>query len=103
MGLSPPEAPISDLELLLGGTTDVQHNPPTTLTGTYAVDAVHSRIGFVVRQATVTKVRGSFNEFAGTGYFDAEDPTRSQLELTIQAQSIDTANARRDAHLRSSS
>ena len=38
-------------------------------TGTYAIDPTHSRIGFVARHAMVTKVRGSFNEFTGAGYF----------------------------------
>jgi polyisoprenoid-binding protein YceI len=71
------------------------------LTGPYTLDPAHSRIGFVARHAMVTKVRGSFNEFAGAGYFDAEDPSRSRLEVTIQAASIDTRNADRDAHLRS--
>ena len=71
------------------------------LTGEYTVDAAHSRIGFVARHAMVTKVRGSFNEFEGRGYFDAADPSRSTLEVTIQAASIDTRNADRDAHLRS--
>ena len=49
--------------------------PPPSLTGTYAVDPTHSRIGFVARHAMVTKVRGSFNEFEGSGSFDAENPT----------------------------
>ncbi len=70
------------------------------LTGSYTLDPAHSRIGFVARHAMVTKVRGSFNEFAGTGYFDAEDPTRSTLAVTIEAASIDTRNADRDNHLR---
>ena len=48
----------------------------------------------------VTKVRGSFNEFEGSGYFDAENPADSHLQLTIQAASIDTRNADRDGHLR---
>jgi polyisoprenoid-binding protein YceI len=77
---------------------------PTTTpipTGTYAIDPSHSRIGFVARHAMVTKVRGSFNEFEGTGSFDADNPTAATLELTIQAASIDTRNADRDAHLRS--
>jgi polyisoprenoid-binding protein YceI len=74
---------------------------PITLTGTYTVDPTHSRIGFVARHAMVTKVRGSFNEFAGAGSFDAENPANSSLSLTIQAASIDTRNADRDAHLRS--
>ena len=75
----------------------------TTLapTGTYTIDPTHSRIGFVARHAMVTKVRGSFNEFEGSGYFDADDPTKSHLQLTIQAASIDTRNADRDGHLRS--
>jgi polyisoprenoid-binding protein YceI len=73
---------------------------PATLTGSYAIDPTHSRIGFVARHAMVTKVRGSFNDFAGAGYFDVEDPTKSNLTLTIQAASIDTRNADRDGHLK---
>jgi polyisoprenoid-binding protein YceI len=74
---------------------------PATLTGSYTIDASHSRIGFVARHAMVTKVRGSFNEFAGSGSFDAENPAASHAELTIQVASIDTRNADRDGHLRS--
>ncbi len=73
----------------------------TNLTGTYAIDPTHSRIGFVARHTMVTKVRGSFNEFEGSGYFDAADPSSSTAQLTISAASIDTRNADRDAHLRS--
>ncbi|MEI7593998.1 MAG: YceI family protein [Actinomycetes bacterium] len=73
---------------------------PATLTRTYAIDPTHSRVGFVARHAMVTKVRGSFNEFEGSGYFDAENPSNSQLHLTIQTASIDTRNADRDAHLK---
>jgi polyisoprenoid-binding protein YceI len=79
-------------------TTLETHSPQ--LTGSYTLDPAHSRIGFVARHAMVTKVRGSFNDVAGSGYFDAEDPSRSRLEVTIQADSIDTRNADRDAHLR---
>ena len=73
---------------------------PTVATGTYEIDSAHSRIGFVARHAMITKVRGSFNDFAGTGWFDADDPSHSHLELTIQANSVDTRNADRDDHLR---
>jgi len=74
---------------------------PAVVTGTYAIDPTHSRIGFVARHAMVTKVRGSFNDFDGSGYFDAENPAASHLQLTIQAASIDTRNADRDGHLKS--
>jgi len=74
---------------------------PASLTGSYTIDPAHSRIGFVARHAMVTKVRGSFNEFDGSGSFDAANPANSTLQLTIKAASIDTRNAERDAHLRS--
>jgi polyisoprenoid-binding protein YceI len=72
-----------------------------TLTGTYTPDPTHSRIGFVARHAMVTKVRGQFTEYTGSGHFDAEHPENSTIELTINAGSIDTGNDDRDAHLRS--
>ena len=74
---------------------------PASLTGTYTIDPAHSQIGFVARHAMVTKVRGSFNEFHGSGYFDAANPANSKLQLSIKAASIDTRNPDRDAHLRS--
>ncbi len=73
---------------------------PDTLAGTYKLDPGHTRIGFVARHAMVTKVRGSFNEFDGSGYLDAENPSNSRLALTIKAASVDTRNPDRDGHLR---
>ena len=83
------------------GTNNTGTGTAASPTGTYAIDPSHSRIGFVARHAMVTKVRGSFNEFEGSGFFDADTPSNSHLELTITAASIDTRNADRDAHLRS--
>ena len=73
----------------------------TELTGTYALDPAHSRIGFVARHAMVTKVRGAFNEFEGTATLDGANPASSTAQVTISAASIDTRNAQRDGHLRS--
>ncbi|MGI5220502.1 YceI family protein [Nocardia sp. CA-290969] len=70
------------------------------LSGTYLLDPTHTRVGFVTRHAMVTKVRGSFNEFSGSAYFDIENPENSSGEVTIQVASIDTRNADRDNHLR---
>lgn len=72
-----------------------------TLTGNYTLDIAHTRIGFSARHAMVSKVRGQFNEFEGSGYLDSENPANSHVEITIKAASIDTRNADRDAHLRS--
>ena len=72
----------------------------TELTGTYTLDPAHTLIGFVARHAMVTKVRGSFDEFAGTAVLDGTNPANSRVEVTIEAASIDTRNAQRDEHLR---
>ena len=73
----------------------------TDLSGTYVLDPAHTRVGFVARHAMMTKVRGQFNEFEGTAVVDGTDLTRSTVQLTIQAASIDTRNEQRDGHLRS--
>jgi polyisoprenoid-binding protein YceI len=73
-----------------------------TLTGDYTLDPAHTRIGFVARHAMVTKVRGSFQEFAGTAHLDFQDPTKSSAEVTINVKSITTNQAQRDEHLRTS-
>jgi polyisoprenoid-binding protein YceI len=72
-----------------------------TLTGAYALDPAHTRLGFVARHAMVTKVRGAFNEFEGTATLDGANPASSSAQVTISAASIDTRNAQRDEHLRS--
>ncbi|WP_199440004.1 YceI family protein [Umezawaea beigongshangensis] len=74
----------------------------TQLTGDYTIDPSHSRIGFVARHAMVTRVRGSFNAFDGSIHVDGTDPGRSTAKVVIKAESIDTRNADRDGHLRSS-
>jgi polyisoprenoid-binding protein YceI len=73
----------------------------TALTGHYDIDPTHTRIGFVARHAMVTKVRGGFNDFAGSIDIDGANPAASTATLTIKTDSIDTRNADRDAHLRS--
>ncbi len=80
--------------------TATELGPTAIVTGTYNLDPAHSRVGFVARHAMVTKVRGSFNDVSGTAVLDAEEPSRSSVEVRIQAGSIDTRNADRDNHLR---
>ena len=85
-------------------TNPTTFTPATTLadlSGTYTLDSAHTRIGFVARHAMVTKVRGQFNDFEGSGVVDSSDFTKSTVTVIIQAASIDTRNEQRDAHLRS--
>ncbi len=66
--------------------------------GTFNIDPTHSRIGFSARHAMVTKVRGSFNEYSGSG---TVDNGVASLNVEISVASIDTRNADRDGHLQS--
>ena len=68
--------------------------------GTYAIDASHSTVGFVVRHVVVSKTRGSFTDFEGEIHI-AENPLESSVNVTIQADSINTHDEKRDAHLKS--
>lgn len=70
-------------------------------TGTWVIDPFHTTIGFSVRHAMVAKVRGSFEEYAGSFTIDGENLANSTAELTIQAASINTRTPDRDAHLKS--
>lgn len=73
----------------------------TDLTGNWTLDPTHTRLGFVTRHAMVTKVRGSFNDYKGTVAVPAEGIEKAQIDIVIDATSIDTRNADRDGHLKS--
>ncbi|MCY0941230.1 YceI family protein [Streptomyces antarcticus] len=69
------------------------------LTGDYVIDASHSSIGFTVRHAMVTNVRGSFGEHEGTLHLDGTDPSRSTASIDVTIASVGTGIADRDGHL----
>jgi polyisoprenoid-binding protein YceI len=66
---------------------------------TYAIDSVHSSVGFSVRHF-VSKVPGSFTRFAGTITVDRANLENSSVQATIEIGSVSTANDKRDAHLK---
>jgi polyisoprenoid-binding protein YceI len=74
---------------------------PGLVAGTWAIDPVHSEVGFTVRHLMVSKVRGTFKTFEGTITIGA-DPLNSGVETSIDAWSVDTRDENRDNHLRSS-
>jgi polyisoprenoid-binding protein YceI len=67
----------------------------------WRVDSAHSYVGFKVRHMMVSWVRGQFADIKGTVKFDPADPSKTNVEVEIDANSINTANERRDKHLRS--
>ena len=69
--------------------------------GKWVFDHDHTVLGFVARHMVFTKVRGRFNEFEGAIHI-GEDLQDSSVELDIDASSLTTEVADRDAHLKSS-
>jgi polyisoprenoid-binding protein YceI len=71
------------------------------LTGDYTIDTAHSTIGFTVRHAMVTNVKGTFDDFTGSLHLDGSDPSASTATIDVKMDSIDTGSADRDGHLKS--
>ncbi len=73
---------------------------PVITAGTWAIEPMHSEVGFTVRHLGMSKVRGRFNAFSGSAVIGA-DLASARVEATIDLSSVDTNNADRDGHLKS--
>ena len=74
---------------------------PTGLTtGTWNIDASHSELGFTVRHAGISKVRGNVAITSGT-LSVGEDLESSSVQVTIDPSTVSTGDANRDGHLKS--
>lgn len=67
--------------------------------GTWNFDASHSEVGFTVRHAGISKVRGKFTELDASLTL-GETLAQSSVTATIQAASFNSGDANRDAHVR---
>ena len=73
---------------------------PMGNSGAYSFDKAHTFIGFKVRHMGLIEVPGFFRDFTGTVNFDKADITKSTVEFTAKATSVDTGVKGRDDHLR---
>ncbi|HRE92060.1 MAG TPA: YceI family protein [Myxococcota bacterium] len=73
----------------------------TALAADYQVDAGHSAVNFKLSYANVSTFWGRFNKFEGRFTFDASDLGKAKVEISIEADSVFTADKKRDDHLRS--
>ncbi len=67
----------------------------------FEIDSSHSGIHFAVRHLVIARVRGQFSRWSGTLLVPGGDLARASVKVTIDASSIETGVADRDAHLRS--
>jgi polyisoprenoid-binding protein YceI len=89
---------VNALACIMTLTTDFH---PAYIAGTWKLDPTHSEITFSVKHLAISKVRGSFRSFDVT-VVTAEDPNSTSVEATIDVASVDTNQADRDNHLRTS-
>ncbi len=68
---------------------------------TWKLDPVHSEVEFGVRHMMISTVKGAFKSVQGTVRIDEETYERSEVDVEIDAASIDTRDEKRDQHLRS--
>lgn len=74
---------------------------PQTTTSTWKIDPVHSGAEFKVKHMMISNVKGQFTAVTGVATLDEADVTKSRIEATIDAASINTRDVQRDAHLKS--
>lgn len=67
----------------------------------WTIDPSHTTAQFSVRHLMVTDVKGTFSKVSGTIDLNEKDPTKSVVDVVIDANSIDTRDAKRDEHLKS--
>ncbi len=76
-------------------------NAPQPTTTTWNIDPVHTTVEFKIRHMMIANVKGHFKLASGVITVDETDITKSQVEASIDATSIDTREPDRDTHLRS--
>jgi polyisoprenoid-binding protein YceI len=70
-------------------------------TSTWTIDPVHSGTNFQIKHLAVSTVRGSIGGVKGTVVLDEKDITKSTVNATIDATTVNTGTEKRDAHLKS--
>jgi len=74
---------------------------PQIATTTWNLDPVHSVAEFKVKHMMISNVKGQFTGVKGVLALEESDLTNSHVEASIEAASINTRDAQRDAHLKS--
>lgn len=67
----------------------------------WEIDGSHSSAQFSIKHLMVSNVRGEFSKVAGTLNLDDKDITKSSVDVSIDVNTINTREAKRDAHLKS--
>jgi polyisoprenoid-binding protein YceI len=86
---------------MLAGLAAALALPANAGTTTYQIDPRHSSAGFGVTHLMISTVRGEFHGVTGTVVVDDSDVSKSTVNVTIDATTVDTREPDRDKHLKS--
>jgi polyisoprenoid-binding protein YceI len=86
---------------MLAGLAAALALPASAGTTTYQIDPRHSSAGFGVTHLMISTVRGEFHGVTGTVVVDDSDVSKSTVNVSIDATSLDTREPDRDKHLKS--
>lgn len=75
--------------------------PAFSQSSTWTIDKNHSQAGFVIRHLGVSNVHGAISGVTGTIVWDEKDPSKSSVNATLDATTVNTNNDARDKHLKS--
>lgn len=78
-----------------------QTAPEVTATTTWNIDPVHSNAEFKVRYTMISHVKGEFKGVTDTLKLSSADFTKSGVEVSLDAATVNTGDAQRDAHPKS--
>src|SRR5712672_1944753 len=76
-------------------------NTTAAATTTWNIDPAHSVAEFKVKHMMISNVKGQFAKVSGVLTLDESELTNSRVEAVIEAASLETREAQRDAHLKS--
>lgn len=68
---------------------------------TWQIDTAHSNATFSVTHLMISTVRGEFGDLTGTIEYDGKDVASIKVDATVDVNTINTRNDRRDNHLKS--
>ncbi|MGM8891605.1 YceI family protein [Psychrobacter sp. 4Bb] len=86
--------------LLISSILSITTMASAALPTQWQLDNSHTRVGFSVDHMGFSTVMGHFSDVDGTVKFDLKNPNQTQLNFVIDTDSIDTAWAARDKHLK---
>jgi polyisoprenoid-binding protein YceI len=85
---------------MTSSTATVTPTPTTIASSTWNIDPSHSIAEFKIRHMMISYVKGTFSGITGILNLDETDYSHSNVEVSIPAISVRTADSKLDAHLK---